>query len=79
MLHLIMLAHVLFLGMGAEEGSNTGGFVISSSLPKEPTPSVQSLHSGQGEPIAVIEGSHVEDHLLQLLPLLLARPFRLPG
>ena len=52
-----MLAHAFLTGMGAEEGSNPGGLVVSGSLPKEPSPAVQLLPSGLGEPIAVIQGS----------------------
>jgi len=46
-------------------GSNPGGLVVSGSLPKEPSPSIQSLLPGLGEPIGVIQGSHVDTLLPQ--------------
>jgi len=55
-------------------GSNPGGLVVSSSLPKELSPAIQLLLSGLGERIAVIHGSHVDALLPQLSSLLLACP-----
>jgi len=58
---------------------NPGGLVINGSLTKEPSPAVQSLPSCLGEPVAVIQDSHVDPLLPQLPPLLLARPSSLRG
>ena len=46
---------------------------------KEPSPAVLSLPSCLGEPVAVIQDSHVDPLLPQLLPLLLAFSFSLRG
>ena len=59
------------------KGSNPGGLVVSGSLPKEQSPAAQLLLSGLREPIAVIQGSHVDPLLPQLMPLLLACLFSL--
>jgi hypothetical protein len=61
------------------KGSNTEGPVVSVTLPKEPSPTMQSLLSGLRELIAVIQGSHVDPLQPQLSLLLLAHLFRLRG
>jgi len=53
--------------------------VISGSPTNGPSPAVQSLPSCLGEPVAVIQGSHVDALLPQLLPLLVARSSSLRG
>jgi len=71
---------MLFSQEGAwRKVSDPEGLVVSGSLPKEPSPMVQSLPSGLGEPIAVIQESHVDALLPQLSLLLFARPVSLPG
>jgi len=64
---------------GGDEGYNPGGLVISGSPKNGPSPAVQSLPSFLGEPVAVIQGPHVEALLPQLLPLLLAHSSSLRG
>jgi len=64
-------------GSGGRE--NPGGLVINGLPTKEPSPAIQSLPSCLGEPVAVIQDSHVDPLLPQLPPLLLARSFILRG
>jgi hypothetical protein len=64
-------------GSGGRE--NPGGIVINGSPTKEPSHAIQSLPSCLGEPVAVIQDSHVDPLLLQLLPLLLACPSSVRG
>jgi len=55
-------------------GSNLGGHVVWGLLLMEPSPAIQSLLSGLGEPIVVIHCSLVDAHRPQPLLLLLAHP-----
>jgi len=64
---------------GGDEGQNPGSLVISGSPTNGPSPAVQSLPSCLGEPVAVIQGSHVDALLPQILPLLFARSSTLRG
>ena len=62
-----------------DEGYNPGGLVITGSPTNRPSPAVQSLPSCLDEPVAVIQGSHVDALLPELLPLLIARSSSLRG
>jgi hypothetical protein len=70
-----MLVHAVFTGMGymKRRNGNPGGLVISGFAHKEGCPAVQSLPSCLGEPVAVIQDSHVDPLLPQLPPLHPAR------
>jgi len=64
---------------GGDEGKIPGDLVISGWPTIGPSPAVQSLPLCLGEPVAVIQGSHVDALLPQLLPLLLAHSSSLQG
>ena len=64
---------------GGDEGKNPGGLVISSLPTNGPSPVIQSLPLCLSEPVAVIQGFHVDHLLPQLLPLLLAPSSTLRG